>query len=97
MPNFDPIFMPGDKVFYNGEKLKQELTREGKSLTGWIHASVQNEPGAWVVFFPETKEQDSYILSAKNLTHYRPAKSEKQAGGPEVQVQPRRRKQGDQE
>jgi hypothetical protein len=95
MPNLDPIFMPGDKVFYNGEKLARELTREGKSLTGWIHAPVLNEPGAWVVFFPETKEQDSYILSAKNLTHYRPSKNEKQSGGPDVQ--PRRRKQGDTE
>jgi hypothetical protein len=97
MSNNDPIFMPGDKVFYNGEKFKQELTREGKSLTGWIHAPVQNEEGAYVVWLPETKEQDSYILSARSLTHYRPAKTEKHAGGPEVQIQPRRRKQGDQE
>jgi len=87
--------MAGDKVFYNGEKFKQELTRDGKPLTGWIHATVHNEPGAYVVWFPETKMQDSYIMSASNLTSYRPAKSEKHEGGPDIQ--PRRRKQSETE
>jgi hypothetical protein len=86
MSNYSPIYMPDDKVFYTGEKFKQELTRDGKPLTGWIHAAVQNEKGAWVVWFPETKESDSYILHEENMSHYRPSKAERT--GPEVQ--PRR-------
>jgi len=91
--NHGPIFMPGDAVYYNGEKFKQELSnKEGKPFKGWIHAAVQNEPGAFVVWFPDTKEQDSYVLSADHLTKARPPKIEKQHSGPIVEHMPSRRK-----
>lgn len=90
--NHGPIFMQGDCVYYTGEKFREELTsKEGKPFRGWIHASVQNEPGAFVVWFPDTKEQDSYILSARNLSKARPPK-QKEHGGPVVEHIPNRRK-----
>lgn len=97
MSNHGPIFMPGDAVYYTGEKYKQELSnKEGKPFKGWIHAPVQNEPGAFVVWFPDTKEQDSYILSVQNLSKARPPKAvEKQSDGPLVEHIPSRRKKGD--
>jgi len=94
MSNHGPLFMPGDAVYYNGEKFKQELSgKEGKPFRGWIHASVQNEPGAFVVWFPDTKHSDSYVMSAANLTKARPPtlKTEKQTG-PVIEHMPSRRK-----
>lgn len=92
MSNHGPIFMPGDAVYYTGEKFKEELTsKEGKPFRGWIHAPVQNEEGAFVVWFPDTKEQDSYVLSEKNLSKARPPKA-KQHSGPVVEHMPNRRK-----
>lgn len=85
-------FMVGDKVFYSGDRHRQELTREGKPLVGWIHATVVNQPHTYVVWFPDTKEDDSYILAAKWLTKVRPA-PDKKHDGPEIQ--PRRRKRED--
>ena len=39
--SYGPIYMPGDAVFYTGEKHKQALaSKEGKPHKGWIHASV---------------------------------------------------------
>lgn len=94
MSNYGPIFMPGDAVYYTGEKHKMALTsKEGKPYKGWIHAPVQNEPGAFVVWFPDTKESDSYVLSETNLTKARPPKSEKDKhSGPVVEHMPNRRK-----
>jgi len=95
MSNHGPIFMAGDAVYYNGEKHKQALSnKEGKPFKGWIHAAVQNEPGAFVVWFPDTKESDSYVLSAQNLTKARPIveKVTKTHDGPVVEHMPSRRK-----
>ena len=39
--------------------------------------------------FPDTKEGDSYLMWGSNLSHHRPAKTDK-VEGPEIQ--PRRRK-----
>jgi hypothetical protein len=98
MSNQGPIFMPGDAVYYTGEKFKQELTnKEGKPFKGWIHAPVLNEEGAWVVWFPDTKEQDSFILSAGHLTKARPPKIERMNDGPVVEHVPSRRKRGEDE
>lgn len=95
MSNHGPIFMPGDAVYYTGEKLKQELTtKEGKPLRGWIHWFVNGEPGEhekFVVWFPDTKEQDSYIIHRSLLTKARPPK-QKQHSGPVVEHMPNRRK-----
>ncbi len=90
--NHGPIFMPGEAVYYTGEKFKQELTtKEGKPLRGWIHWFVNGSPGKFVVWFPDTKEQDSYILHESNLTKARPPKS-KEHSGPIVEHIPNRRK-----
>ncbi len=99
MLNHGPIFMPGDAVYYTGEKFKQELSnKEGKPFKGWIHAPVQNQPGAFVVWFPDTKEQDSYILSAQNLSKARPVKTvEKAKDGPIIEHMPSRRKRSEEE
>lgn len=98
--NHGPIFMPGDAVYYTGEKLKQELTtKEGKPLRGWIHWFVNGEHGEhtkFVVWFPDTKEQDSFILNAANLSKARPPKAvEKVQDGPIVEHMPSRRKRED--
>ena len=99
MSNHDPIFMPGDAVYYTGEKFKQELSnKEGKPFKGWIHAPVVNQTGAFVVWFPDTKEQDSYILSAGNLSKARPPKAvEKTQEGPLVEHIPNRRKKSEED
>lgn len=94
MSDFSPIFMQGDKVFYTGQKHKMDLSsKEGKPYIGWIHAAVGGSPDTFVVWFPDTKHEDSYIMGAKVLSKYRPAKTEKQQEGPEIQ--PRRRKKED--
>jgi hypothetical protein len=92
--NYGPIFMPGDAVYYAGEKHKQELSnKEGKPYKGWIHAAVNGQPGTFVVWFPDTKEQDSYVLHASLLTKARPPKTEsKECSGPVVEHMPIRRK-----
>jgi hypothetical protein len=90
----EEIFMVGDKVFYTGLKFKDRLN--GKP--GWLHAPVVNQPGSWVVEFPDTKankdreDSDDYIMSVRVLTkqhHVAPAEHKKQEG---PEVQPRRRK-----
>lgn len=97
MSNYGPLFMPGDPVYYIGEKHKAALTsKEGKPFRGWIHAPVQNEPGAFVVWFPDTKEQDSYVMAASNLSKARPPKTENAKHvGPVVEHVPNRRKGAD--
>jgi hypothetical protein len=97
MSNYGPIFMPGDAVYYTGEKHKQALSnKEGKPFKGWIHAPVGGEEGAFVVWFPDTKESDSYVLSADNLTKARPiVKVEKAHEGPVVEHVPNRRRQSE--
>jgi hypothetical protein len=89
------IFMVGDKVFYTGSKYADRLN--GKP--GWLHAPVIDQPGSWVVEFPETRsskdrtDSDDYIMSVRVLTkqhHAAPAAEHKKQEGPEVQ--PRRRK-----
>jgi hypothetical protein len=82
------IFMIGDPVFYVGERHRQELN----GRRGWIHAQVINQPNSYVVWFPETKEDDSYILSGRLLTRVRPA-PDKKHDGPEIM--PRRKKKED--
>lgn len=94
MSDYYPIFQAGDAVFYSGEKFKSELvSKDGKPYKGWIHAPVLNQPGAYVVEFPELKEGD-FILAAANLNKARPAKSERH-DGPEIQ--PRRSRKGEEE
>ena len=94
--SYGPIYMPGDAVFYTGEKHKQVLSsKEGKPYKGWIHASVAGDPGKFVVWFPDTKEQDSYILHVDEFTKARPPKVEKVATGPVVEHIPNRRKRED--
>jgi len=83
-------FQQGDKVLYTGTKHKQELTRDGKSLIGWVHAAVGNDPESYVVFWPETKEQDSYVMHHSVLTRW--VKSDKSEG---PDIQPRRKKRED--
>lgn len=92
--NHGPLFSVGEAVYYTGEKHKQELSnKEGKPYKGWIHWFVNGEPGKWVVWFPDTKEQDSYILHESVLGKARPAKNvEKQHKGPVVEHMPNRRK-----
>lgn len=90
-----PLFLPGDKVFYTGEKFKDRLN--GK--IGWIHAPVLNNPEAFVVEFPDTRntkdpeDTDDYVMHFSKLTTRRPPQSEKEKDkkqeGPEIQ--PRRR------
>lgn len=75
-------FMEGDKVFYNGDRFKHELTREGKPVAGWIHATVKNEEDVYVVEFTEVKNGD-YIMPARVLSKA-PVQSDK-VDGPEIQ------------
>jgi hypothetical protein len=94
--NFDPIYQEGDLVYYCGQKFKQELTgKEGKPQTGIVHARVVNQPGHWVIEFPDTKQNDSYIMSEKVLTKFRPAKTEQKYDGPEVQKRRKRASEDD--
>lgn len=90
------LFLPGDKVFYVGEKFKGRL--DGK--TGWIHAAVVGNPNAFVVEFPDTKDgkdqkdSDDYVMPARVLTRARPVvekEKEKKHDGPEVHPRRRRR------
>lgn len=87
-----PLYMAGDKVYYTGTKLKGELTsKEGKPHVGLIHAPVVNQPGHYVVEFPDTKEGDSYVMSEQVISKYRPAKTEQpRNNGPEVQQRRKR-------
>lgn len=97
MSNLGPLYMPGDKVFYAGEKFKMELTsKEGKPYVGLIHATVVNQPGHFVVEYPDTKEGDSYVMHEGVLSKYRPAnvKVDHRNDGPEVQ---RKRKRNTEE
>lgn len=95
MSDNTPIFMPGDCVYYTGSKFKSELvSKDGKPHKGWIHAPVLNQPGVYVVEFPELKEGD-FILAAVHLSKARPAKTDKYEGGPEIQ--PRRSRKGEED
>lgn len=82
------IIMIGDKVFYCGEKYRQELG--GK--IGWVHATVDNQPDSFCVEYPDTKEHDSFVQHTSVLTKWRPSKGEKHDG---PDIQPRRRKKED--
>jgi len=83
-------FMVGDYVNYIGLTYQTDLTKEGKKLVGCVHATVANEEDRYVVEFLETKNEDSYVIHARNLTIHHPSKKD---GGPEVA--PRRRKRDD--
>lgn len=94
MSDHSPIYMAGDPVYYTGEKYKQELTsKDGKPFKGWIHAPVVNQPGVYVVEFPDAKDPD-YIIAASRLSRAKPAKTEKHEG---PEIQPRRRKKTEEE
>ena len=80
-------FMVGDQVNYIGLTFQTELTKDGKRLVGCVHATVANEEDRYVVEFLETKNEDSYVMHARNLQTHRPKQKE---AGPEVA--PRRRK-----
>lgn len=91
-------FMIGDKVFYSGDKYKDRLA--GKA--GWIHAPVSNQPGTWVVEFPDTrngkdqKDSDDYVMSSQVLTRWKPSPAElKKSEGPDIQ--PRRSRKNEDE
>ncbi len=83
-------FQQGDMVNYVGLTFQTELTKEGKRLVGYVHATVANEEDTYVVEFPETKNEDSYVMHARSLQTHRPKQKE---AGPEVA--PRRRKRDD--
>ena len=92
------LFQAGDPVFYSGEKFRSELNaKDGKSIKGWIVAPVHNQPGAYVVWFPETKESDSFILAEDHLTKARPPRIDKVKDGPLVEHMPARRRKGEDE
>lgn len=98
MSHYDgPIYMPGDAVYYAGERFKQELSnKEGKPFKGWIHAPVLNQENTWVVWFPDTKESDSYVIHASRLSKARPPKAvERVNDGPVVEHMPSRRKRSE--
>lgn len=96
MSNHGPIYMPGDQVFYTGEKFKAELTnKEGKPLKGWIHSRVTNRPETMVVEFPEAKEAD-YLIHVSRLSKVKPPRDKQErTDGPEVR--PIRRRQAPEE
>jgi hypothetical protein len=92
------IFRIGDKISYTGSRYKDKLG--GKA--GWIHAPVINQPGTWVVEFPDTRnnkdqnDTDDYVMPEKHLTKWHPSAAElKKIEGPEIQ--PRRRKKDPEE
>jgi hypothetical protein len=90
------LFQAGDAVFYNGPRFKQELVaKDGKPFKGWIHATVKNQPGAYVVWFPETKESDSFIMSEANLTKARPPRIDKMDDGVVIEHMPYRRRKSE--
>lgn len=74
-------FALGDKVFYCGERHRNELG--GK--TGWVHGRVAGQPNTFIIEFSESKHCDSYVLSGELLTKWRPAK-DKRTDGPEIQA-----------
>lgn len=76
-------FQIDDQIFYCGEKFSQELN--GK--IGWVHSRVQNQEDTYIIWFPDSKRQDSYVVAGKFLTKYRPPKSESNNG---PIIQPRR-------
>lgn len=87
------ILRQGDKVFYVGSKYHDRL----KGKVGWLHASVQDNPHAWIVEFPDTRnpkdhnDTDDFIMPATSLTKIRPAHvpAEKKEG---PEVAPRRKR-----
>jgi hypothetical protein len=90
------LLMIGDKVYYVGQKYGDRL--HGKP--GWLHAPVVNEPGVWIVEFPDTRnakdpeDTDDYIMSVNVLTRQRPhgaERKEEKKEGPEIQPRRRRR------
>jgi len=89
--NHNPIFMPGDKVHYAGERLRNVLTKDGKPVDGWVHARVHNQKETFVVEFPDLKEPD-YILSAEVLVK---APVFKNLSGPEVSFHRRKLEETD--
>lgn len=97
MSNLDPIYQEGDQVFYTGAKFKGDLTgKEGKPQVGIVHARVVNEPGYWVIEFPNTKQNDSYVMSEKVLSKFRPAAVKMDRNdGPEVQKRRKRPSEDD--
>jgi hypothetical protein len=98
MPTAAPLYLPGDKVYYTGEKFKDRL--HGKP--GWICWQVNGNPNAFIVEFPDTRnvkdqaDTDDYIMSVNVLTTRKPHvaekdhKDNKKQEGPEIQ--PRRRR-----
>jgi hypothetical protein len=95
----EEIYMIGDVVYYTGTKFRDRLN--GKK--GWLHARVVGSSTAWVVEFPDTRnnkdktDSDDYVMSTRVLTHQHHAApaAEKKQEGPEVQ--PRRRKRDPEE
>jgi hypothetical protein len=86
------LLMIGDSVYYTGERHRQELTRDGKPMKGWIHHIVMNNPSSFIVWFPETKGDESYVMSHHVLTKARPAPDKRQVG---PEIMPRRTKKED--
>ncbi len=91
--NHAPIYMPGDPVFYVGEKYKERLN--GKK--GWIHAPVIGNPNAFIVEFPDTRDAkdpddtDDYIMPVRVLSKWRPPREDKHEKHSGPEIQPRRR------
>lgn len=71
------IFMPGDRVSYVGEKLKE--LRGARNLH--VVAGVVGSESALVV----ENGEDAFIVSRDNLTHYRPAPKDEKEKGPIVE------------
>jgi len=62
------MFLPGDKVKYVGQKLRQELgTKRGE-----VVCEIRNDRGAVVVDFGD----DTYICRAASLTKFTPSPTE---------------------
>jgi hypothetical protein len=59
-------FMPDDHISYIGDHHRAELG--GK--TGTIHAPVIGQPNTYIVYFHDTKDQDSYVLHGSLLKPY---------------------------
>ena len=74
-----------DRVVYTGRKYSKDLA--GK--IGFVVAPIGNQPGGWVIDFPE----HSYVMSENVLEKYRPVKDE---SGPEIHTR-RRHKHDDEE
>lgn len=97
-----PLYLPGDKVYYTGDKFKDRLN--GKP--GWIHWHT-SDPNVFVVEFPDTRnvkdphDSDDYVMPVKVLTRQRPHVPEKDTkekkDGPEIQPRRRRRDHAEEE